>query len=109
MPNFNLGADPNCFLGTQTVVQSAVPEFKVYPNPASTVLNIVAPYPAVLRLTDMLGQEVLSQPVAAGTQRIDISTLISGVYLYQFTGAEQGKASLRCSKAPSSGRLVITH
>jgi hypothetical protein len=109
MPNFNLGADPNCFLGAQTVAQSAVPEFKVYPNPASTVLNIVAPYPAVLRLTDMLGREVLNQPVAAGAQKIDISTLMSGVYLYQFTVAENNGASLRGAKAPSAGRLIITH
>jgi hypothetical protein len=109
MPNFNLGADPNCFLGTQAVVQSAVPEFKVYPNPASTVLNIVAPYSAVLRISDMLGREVLNQPVAAGTQKIDISTLTSGVYLYQFAGTEQGRALLRGPKAASAGRLIITH
>ena len=61
----------------------------VYPNPASNVLNfdLVANEAAVIRLYNMMGQEVASTSVDATsseiTKSINISTLNKGVYLYK--------------------------
>ena len=60
----------------------------VFPNPANQQLNIIyhsLSHPnATFVLYDMLGQQVLSQPITAlNTTTLNTSTLPVGVYTYQ--------------------------
>jgi len=55
--------------------------FKVYPNPACNLLTIEFPVAhATLSITNLLGQEVLRQPINDKVSEIDISKLGKGVY-----------------------------
>ena len=59
-------------------------EIDIYPNPASTVLNIrCADFNESIQftLTDVLGNEVYSTKLSSNLSKIDISGLSSGVYL----------------------------
>lgn len=56
-------------------------DWKVFPNPATTTLNIVNPGEAGrYEVTDVLGRNVLSGELAAGSQSIDVLSLMPGTY-----------------------------
>lgn len=63
-----------------------VTTFKVYPNPAQTILNIVAE--GEVTITDMRGS-VLTTHQCHGTTQIDISNLPQGAYIIRTTSGSQ--------------------
>ena len=63
-----------------------VPTVKVYPNPAQTILNIVAE--GEVTITDMRGS-VLTTHQCHGTTQIDISNLPQGAYIIRTTSGSQ--------------------
>ena len=63
-----------------------VPTFKVYPNPAQSILNIVAE--GEVTITDMRGS-VMTTHQCHGTTQIDISNLPQGAYIIRTTSGSQ--------------------
>jgi hypothetical protein len=65
------------------ISQIAEPNIRIYPNPASTVLNVdpgIAA-PGEINISNTLGQSVLGNiPLRSGAAAIDISTLSNGAY-----------------------------
>lgn len=57
---------------------------KVYPNPTQDKLNIDAPKEVTVTLIDLQGRKLFTQKEA---KQIDMSQLASGVYILQFTDA----------------------
>lgn len=68
------------------VSEYAESEIKLYPNPATNVLNISCPIPACLQIVNMLGQVVHTQETN-GDAQIDVSDLEKGVYFVRVVGA----------------------
>ena len=66
-------------------------QISLYPNPASTILNIhhsTCISPETLLITDLLGTAIYQQPINNSTQStIDISTWSAGIYFYCLTPA----------------------
>ncbi len=64
-------------------IKGATPEsaIKVYPNPVSSILNIDNQngYTSVI-ITNALGQQVISQDLGKGTNKIDVAHLSAGIY-----------------------------
>lgn len=64
--------------------------FRVYPNPALDVVEILLPGPAPVRtqavLINALGQEVLRVPVSTQRTRLDIGGLEQGLYIVRLMG-----------------------
>ncbi len=56
---------------------------QVYPNPATSVINVVAPERAVVELMNVLGQQVIVSTVVNANQKQEISTenLANGTYM----------------------------
>ncbi len=64
--------------------------FKVYPNPATTCLNIEIPGTCLdkegtLSITNLQGQEIMTLPLPKGKQLVDISDLSPGVFFLKLT------------------------
>jgi hypothetical protein len=71
--------------GASSVIESPVPSFAVYPNPATDVLNIVpgdASAAGRLVIYNMLGVEMLTDEIPSGSNhfKADISSLSPGMY-----------------------------
>ena len=65
--------------------------FSVYPNPANTVLfvetqNFASLPDQTYRITNMMGQTILSGRVTAETQQIDVESLPAGMYFISVSG-----------------------
>lgn len=60
---------------------------EVYPNPTNGLLQFDLEVPALVRLLDMSGREVMSDRLNMGTARMDISNLPNGVYMLRTEGA----------------------
>jgi hypothetical protein len=62
----------------------------VYPNPTNGILFVetrfIASHPTVYRITNLMGQTVLSGSITAETQQIDVSALPKGMYFITFAG-----------------------
>jgi hypothetical protein len=70
----------------ELALEGAATQVAVYPNPAKDALHIRltnAPATATLKLYDVLGQEVLSQPLTTSQIAVDISALAQGVYMWR--------------------------
>jgi Secretion system C-terminal sorting domain len=88
---------PCSFVGiteTETVI-----ELTVFPNPAAdyftltiSELSLTANYQ--LALYDLLGQNVINQPIRQSQTRISTQDLAPGVYLYELIDLETGKKSV---------------
>jgi len=64
-------------------------ELKAYPNPATNLLTIECPVThASLSISNLLGQEVVRQPINDKVSEIDISKLGKGVYFVKVEGKE---------------------
>lgn len=57
-------------------------EVRVFPNPASTVLNIEVPLKSEVIIYDMSGKIVLSEMMEAGLKQLDVSNLNRGMYVF---------------------------
>ncbi len=56
---------------------------KLYPNPATSFVNVDLPADAELRLVNITGQELMSQKNTSVSERIDLSNLSKGIYFIQ--------------------------
>jgi hypothetical protein len=56
---------------------------QVYPNPASNVINVVAPEKAIVELLDLQGRQIVIATVAYANEKQEISTekIASGMYM----------------------------
>ena len=79
-----------CNTRVKTTTASAI---RIYPNPASTTLNIESPVKVSAIITSIDGKELISVPDA---QSIDISTLADGMYLMKIY--DENKALLQTTK-----------
>jgi hypothetical protein len=73
------------------VEESVETQFKIYPNPTDGVLFVetrrVTSLPAeTYRITNLVGQTVLTGSLTAETQQIDVSVLPQGMYFITFAG-----------------------
>jgi hypothetical protein len=105
MPNYTLGADTTTSIGTPQA-QLGQPILKVYPNPATHLLNIAFSglgngETARFKLKNMIGQEVASLVLSGsnGFASLDIAGLPAGVYVYSVT-SNNGSSQ--------TGKLVIS-
>jgi predicted small secreted protein len=71
--------------------------FVLYPNPATSVLNIKGEFDANENITiyNMLGQVVLNKAVTSNEESIDIATLSSGIYTITFNSAKVSKKFIK--------------
>ncbi len=64
--------------------------FVVYPNPANNILfvetRLIASLPAQYRITNLMGQTLLTGNISAETQQIDIAKLPAGMYFISVGG-----------------------
>ncbi|MCF0205990.1 MAG: T9SS type A sorting domain-containing protein, partial [Bacteroidales bacterium] len=60
-------------------------EINVYPNPTSSILNIVANGMQNIAIIDMNGREVLSRNVNGNSESIDIENLAKAQYIVRIT------------------------
>jgi hypothetical protein len=62
----------------------------VYPNPTNGVLTIhhseFSIHHSAFRITNLMGQTILSGNITNETQQIDVSTLPQGMYFITFAG-----------------------
>jgi len=58
-------------------------QVNVYPNPATSYVNVNLPDHSELRLINITGQELMHLRNASGSERIDLSNLEGGVYFVQ--------------------------
>jgi hypothetical protein len=83
----------------------ATSSFKVYPNPASSFLNIdySLESPARFEIMNAFGQKVRSLPLGSGqaTARIGTQDLPAGMYLYRFIDGQ--------GRVLKSSKLVLTN
>lgn len=71
---------------TTTVVslsENHLAGLRVYPNPVSDMLTIVANEPVMLRITDLKGQTLLIDQNRQANRRISLSDFPSGIYLFE--------------------------
>ena len=88
MPFDSLGCYVITGINTPTAISNT--EISVYPNPASSILNIQFSSPKnneEIFITDVFGKEVYHQtiPNNSSNQQINISQLSEGVYFYRLT------------------------
>ncbi len=102
MPNYALGAtNPPCGgLGVEEVVVS--PQIQVYPNPGSDVFKITLTGGNVLEgnleVTNLLGQRIVSVPLAGSITEVNLKGQPAGLYYYRW---------LRNGKTMESGKIVL--
>ena len=61
--------------------------FKLYPNPASSSINVVAENAAEVQIMDMAGRTVMVVNAVEGVNTISVADLESGVYFVRMNGA----------------------
>lgn len=66
---------------------AGMPALEVFPNPSNGLIQFELDTPALVRLMDMSGREVMSERLTAGTARMDIGALPNGVYVLRSEGA----------------------
>ena len=69
-------------------------EFKVFPNPATDILNIQIPSAneiTTLRIFDVLGKSVLEEIITTSSNQLDVSSMATGVYILTFQSGNASK------------------
>ena len=59
---------------------------RLWPNPANGVVNLMVTEPGEIRVMDVTGRTVLKQQVSAGDNKIDVGSLIDGLYFVKMGG-----------------------
>lgn len=72
--------------GYDVVAENEAVSFNVYPNPATSVINVVAEGVAEAQIMDMAGRMMMSVNVNEGENAINVSELESGVYFVRMNG-----------------------
>ncbi|MBK8874256.1 MAG: T9SS type A sorting domain-containing protein [Bacteroidetes bacterium] len=69
---------------TGTIELQSTSELSVFPNPATSVINVIIDQPVEIIICDLLGKELISKQITSKGKvqvEFDISFLASGVYL----------------------------
>jgi hypothetical protein len=88
--NWQLGDAPTTFkfdatCDTASVSDNALLNISMYPNPASSSLNISAPNTIKsAAIYNILGKQVMSLNINKNSKSIDISNLASGIYFLKY-------------------------
>ena len=82
--------------GTIGIAENTTSTFSIYPNPATTVLNVNAEGYNTLEIVNLLGQTVYTANATSNMQ-INVSNLNNGVYFVRMNG-ENGTATQRFIK-----------
>ena len=69
-----------------SVAENEAASFNLYPNPASSSINIVADRDAEAQVVDMAGRMVMTVNVVEGENAINVAELTSGVYFVRMNG-----------------------
>ena len=86
--NFNVGVSPGTIvfdLRASVGVNELSTSFNVYPNPASTELNIASNLEGKVIVRNALGQEV----IVSNAKQLNLSALSAGTYTVTFNGSVQ--------------------
>ena len=78
--------DINITAGLSGVEESEISAVSIYPNPASTVLNVHAENYRTVQIVNFLGQVVYSANVTENDFQINVSNLSNGVYFIRLNG-----------------------
>ena len=79
--------NPYCL--PEKVPEITINELSIYPNPATTILNIhhsTSTSQETLLITDLLGTEVYKENLSGISTTISISTWSAGIYFYEVRG-----------------------
>ena len=86
--NFNVGVSPGTIVfdvRASVGVNELTTSYLVYPNPATTELNIASELEGKAIVRNALGQEV----IVSNTKQLNVSALSAGTYTVSFNGAVQ--------------------
>ena len=75
------------YTGYDAVEENEAVSFKLYPNPASSSINVVAENAAEVQVMDMAGRTVMTVNAVEGVNTISVADLESGVYFVRMNGA----------------------
>ncbi|HAQ65607.1 MAG TPA: hypothetical protein DCR43_07135 [Bacteroidales bacterium] len=71
-----------------------VSSFNVWPNPATSYVNVDLPAAGTIIISDISGRQVVRRQIQmAGTSRITLGSLPSGMYLMQYVNGKQVQTS----------------
>lgn len=82
MVKFRIG-ETECFLNTEET--QVVEELSVYPNPTSSLLNLVLSENyngSTFKLINIVGEEVIEETIVSGKNQINVENLSNGIYFY---------------------------
>ena len=82
--------DTGCVSGINNI---AADNFSVYPNPATSVLNILSTENLAgynLRVYDLVGRLIKNQVLTGTNNIVDVANLTNGTYIYRITDKENG-------------------
>lgn len=82
---YTLGYSSQRLAPTASVREEEMPATKIYPNPASNILNISLLKSADVKLIDIAGRVVYEQKAATGSHTIQLNELSKGLYFVQLT------------------------
>lgn len=74
------------------ISQTRLLEFRMFPNPSSSVVNIQLPSGtdrAVAGVYDYTGREIISRTVTTTDRELDVSNLASGIYIIRVTAGDK--------------------
>jgi len=73
-------------------LEQSITIFSVSPNPASDIININlenGTLQGMVTIFDISGQQVISQAIEANNNRINISSLVKGIYIVSFNNGTE--------------------
>ena len=62
---------------------------EIYPNPSTGIIQIYNAKMMHLRVFDLLGRKKIDRPISRTYERVDLSHVSSGVYLFEFREGEK--------------------
>lgn len=84
------GSDENCLNASISVHESIGQKFTVFPNPATQILNVThLTENSVIKIVNVLGEEILSVKSQYSNIQLDISDLEKGTYIIRNDKASQ--------------------
>ncbi|MFI5220738.1 MAG: PKD domain-containing protein [Bacteroidia bacterium] len=81
------------FYSAVNSVGAVIDELHIYPNPASSVLNISASEPVSFMITDVAGKILIQSVTPDLDHHVDVSTLSKGIYLVKLLTHEKTAVS----------------
>ncbi len=64
-----------------SVIDQAHPGFRIFPNPAQDLLQLVAPKAGALQVRDLQGRLLMQRSVEAGQHQLELGALAAGLYV----------------------------